>query len=247
MAALDFPPSPSIGQTYTANGLTYTWDGVSWDTTNATDLSNVTGTLAIANGGTGATSAPNARTNLGATTVGSNLFTLTNPSAITFPRFNADNSVSALSAADFRTAIGAGTGNGTVTSVGLALPVEFSITNSPVTSSGTLTGAWASQTAKYFFAAPNASSGTPTFRAIVASDIPTLNQDTTGNAATATTATNATNVAVTNDTTTNATMYPTWVTANTGNLPIKVTSTKLSFNPSTGILTVTGGVAGGSF
>jgi hypothetical protein len=52
------------------------------------------------------------RTTLGATTVGSNLFTLPNPGAITFPRMNADNSVSALNASDFRTAIGAGTGNG---------------------------------------------------------------------------------------------------------------------------------------
>jgi len=43
------------------------------------------------------------------TTVGSNFFTLTNPSAITFPRINADNTVSALDAATFRTAIGAGT------------------------------------------------------------------------------------------------------------------------------------------
>jgi hypothetical protein len=63
--------------------------------------------LAIADGGTGASTAENARTNLGATTVGSNLFTLPNPSAITFPRLNADNSVSALNAADFRTAISA--------------------------------------------------------------------------------------------------------------------------------------------
>lgn len=74
--------------------------------------------LAVADGGTGASTAPNARTNLGATTVGSNLFTLTNPSAITFLRINADNTVSALDAATFRTAIGAGTGAGTVTSVG---------------------------------------------------------------------------------------------------------------------------------
>ncbi len=64
----------------------------------------------------------------------------------------------------------------------------------------------------------------------------------TGNATTATsatTATNATNTAITDDTTTNATMYPTWVTANTGNLPQKVSSTKISFNPSTGSLTST--------
>jgi len=85
--------------------------------TGTTGAVTLAGTLAIANGGTGATSAPTARTNLGATTVGSNVFTLTNPSAITFPRFNADNTVSALIASDFRTAIGAGTGNGTVTSV----------------------------------------------------------------------------------------------------------------------------------
>lgn len=56
---------------------------------------------------------------------------------------------------------------------------------------------------------------------------------------TVTTATNAVNTAITDDTTTNATMYPTWVTSNTGNLPQKVTSTKLSFNPSTGVLTST--------
>lgn len=42
--------------------------------------------------------------------------------------------------------------------------------------------------------------------------------------------------AITNDTTTNATMFPTWVTANTGTLPFFVSSTKLSFNPSTGLL-----------
>jgi len=60
-------------------------------------------------------------------------------------------------------------------------------------------------------------------------------------------ATNATNTAITDDTSTNATVYPTWVTANTGNLPQKVTSTKLTFNPSTGVLTATGGISGGTF
>ena len=71
---------------------------------------------------------------------------------------------------------------GTVTSVGLALPSEFTVSNSPVTNSGTLTGAWANQTANYIFAAPNGSPGTPTFRAMVAADVPTLNQNTTGSA-----------------------------------------------------------------
>lgn len=59
---------------------------------------------------------------------------------------------------------------------------------------------------------------------------------TAGSATTATTATNATNVDVTDDTTTNATYYPALVTANSGNLPHKVSSTKLTFNPSTGQL-----------
>ena len=60
-------------------------------------------------GGTSGLSASTGRTSLGGTTVGQSYFTLTNPSAITFPRMNADNTVSALSATDFRTAIGAGT------------------------------------------------------------------------------------------------------------------------------------------
>ena len=91
-------------------------------------------TLPVANGGTGATTAAAARTSLGATTLGSNLFTITNPSAITFPRFNADNTVSALSAADFRTAIGAGTGTGTVTSIATG----NGITGGTITTTGTL-------------------------------------------------------------------------------------------------------------
>jgi len=102
------------------------------------NAANVTGIVAVGNGGTGATTATGARTNLGATTVGSNLFTLTNPSTITFPRINADNTVSALSAADFRTAISAGTGNGTVTSVGISVPTGLSVSNTPVTGSGTI-------------------------------------------------------------------------------------------------------------
>jgi hypothetical protein len=68
-----------------------------------------------------------------------------------------------------------------------------------------------------------------------------------GSATTATTATNATNVAITDDTSTAADMYLSWVTTSTGNLPIKVSSTKLKFNPSTGVLTATGGVTGGTF
>ena len=74
------------------------------------NATNVTGTVAVANGGTGATTAANARTNLGATTVGSNLLTVANPSAIRFVRINADNTVTLLDAETFREAIDASQG-----------------------------------------------------------------------------------------------------------------------------------------
>jgi hypothetical protein len=102
---------------------------------------HVSGTLPVANGGTGATDAAGIRTAAGATTVGGNVFTLTNPSAITFPRFNADNTVSALDAATFRTAIGAGTSSttGTVTSVSGTGTVSGLTLTGTVTGSGSLT------------------------------------------------------------------------------------------------------------
>jgi len=114
----------------TATGLTYTnttgvfsltsgyfipttasYNNTNWDTAY-TDRNKWDG------GATGLV-ASTGRTSLGATTVGGNLFTLTNPSAITFVRINADNTVSTLDASTFRTAIGAGTSStsGTVTSV----------------------------------------------------------------------------------------------------------------------------------
>lgn len=68
-----------------------------------------------------------------------------------------------------------------------------------------------------------------------------------GSATTAGTATNANNIAITDDTSTNADYFPVWVTNSTGNLPAKVTSTKLKFNPSSGAMTVTGGIGGGAF
>jgi hypothetical protein len=155
--------------------------------------SNVTGTVAIANGGSGATTAAAARTNYGATTLGANIFTIVNPSAVTFPRFNADNTISALDAATFRTAIGAGTSSttGTVTSVGGTGTVSGLSLSGTVTTSGNLTlggtlavtpSNFASQTANTVLAAPNGSAGVPTFRSLVAADIPTLNQNTTGTA-----------------------------------------------------------------
>lgn len=61
------------------------------------------GALLAANNLSDLVSAPTAMTNLGMDTVGSNIAMLTNPSAITFIRINADNTVTARSAGDFRT------------------------------------------------------------------------------------------------------------------------------------------------
>jgi hypothetical protein len=61
-----------------------------------------------------------------------------------------------------------------VTSVALSLPSFITVSGSPVTTTGTLTGTLASQTANTVFIAPNGSAGAPTFRSLVAADIPTL-------------------------------------------------------------------------
>ena len=64
---------------------------------------------------------------------------------------------------------------GTVTSVALSLPSIFTVSGSPVTGTGTLTGTFNTQTANYVFAGPTTgSSATPTFRALVSADIPSL-------------------------------------------------------------------------
>jgi hypothetical protein len=71
------------------------------------------------------------RTSLGGTTIGQSMFTLTNPSAITFPRFNADNTVTARTAANFRSDIGAGTVTSVTASGTAGNPI--SITNTTTT------------------------------------------------------------------------------------------------------------------
>ena len=106
----------------TGSGIPIVSSGSSWGTTITDNSANwqtaYTDRLKWDGGSTGLTAATG-RTSLGGTTIGQSMFTLTNPTAVTFPRFNADNTVSALDAATFRTAIGAGTSSttGTVTSV----------------------------------------------------------------------------------------------------------------------------------
>ena len=66
-------------------------------------------------------------------------------------------------------------GTGTVTSVGLSLPSIIAVTNSPVTTSGTLTGTLTTQAVNSIFAGPSSgSAAAPTFRALTTADIPAL-------------------------------------------------------------------------
>ena len=65
-------------------------------------------------------------------------------------------------------------GAGGVASVSLALPTQFAVSGSPVTGTGTLTGSWNTQTANYVLAGPSSGAvAAPTFRALVAADLPT--------------------------------------------------------------------------
>jgi hypothetical protein len=93
-----------------------------------------------------------------------------------------------------------GSGNLVVTpgvaSLTATSPVVATGTSTPVISLASAYGdtlnPYASKTANHILAAPNGTAGVPTFRAMVASDVPTLNQSTTGNAATVTTNANLT-------------------------------------------------------
>lgn len=63
-------------------------------------------------------------------------------------------------------------GSGTVTSVSLSMPGIFTVSGSPVTTTGALTATLASQSANLFWGAPNGSAGAPTFRALATADLP---------------------------------------------------------------------------
>jgi hypothetical protein len=84
--------------------------------------------------------------------------------------------------------VGSG-GSGTVTSVGLSLPSIFSVSGSPVTTSGDLTGSLVNQSANTFFAGPvSGSPAAPSFRALTTQDLSlpfnaTLNETFDANAA----------------------------------------------------------------
>ena len=94
----------------------------------------------------------------------------------TYPNFTVS------SADQFQGTVTSVTGTSPVVSTGGATPAI-----SLAASYGDTQNPYASKTANFVLAAPNGTAGVPTFRAVVAADIPTLNQSTTGSAATLTT------------------------------------------------------------
>lgn len=68
---------------------------------------------------------------------------------------------------------GTGGGSGSVTSVGLSVPSEFSVSGSPVTSAGTLAVSKTNQSANLVYAGPSTgSAAAPGFRSLVSADLP---------------------------------------------------------------------------
>ncbi len=63
-------------------------------------------------------------------------------------------------------------GGGSVTSVDMTVPTGFAVSGNPITTSGTLAVSLSSQAANKFLAAPDGTSGTPTFRVVAAGDLP---------------------------------------------------------------------------
>jgi hypothetical protein len=79
------------------------------------------------------------RTAMGATTTGDAFFTVTNPGAITFVRVNANNSITLLSASDFRTATGTlAASGGTATNITITNFTESPVVIGTVTTSNTI-------------------------------------------------------------------------------------------------------------
>jgi hypothetical protein len=148
------------------------------------------GTLAVANGGTGITSfGTGVAGALGAAVTGSGGIALATSPTFTTPVLGTPSSGTLTSCTGLP--IGAGTtgtlavnrgGTGATTLTGV-LKGNGTSAFSAATAGTDFLAPFGSQTQAHVYAAPSASSGTPSFRALVATDIPTLNQNTTGTAA----------------------------------------------------------------
>ena len=125
-------------------------------------------------------------------------------SSVAAATITAGSGISVTNGAGSITITAIGGGSGTVTSVGLALPSFITVTGSPVTTSGTLTGTLAAQSANRFFVGPTTGAASaPTFRAQVLADLPQLTDGqlyvgSTGTAVAAATLTAGAGISITN-------------------------------------------------
>jgi hypothetical protein len=179
--------SPSNGQTIIYNASTSLWEKAYITAGTGISVTNGAGSITVANTGVTSVSGTTGRiTSSGGTTpaidLASGVVTAgTTGSSTLIPVITVDTygRVTSITTAS--------NPQGTVTSVTGTSPVVSSGGTTPAISLasgyGDTQNPYASKTANYVLASPNGSSGVPTFRAIVAADIPTLNQNTTGSAA----------------------------------------------------------------
>ena len=239
--ATSFVAAPSVSSTYLQ------WDGASFVWASVAGSGTVT-SVGVSGGTTGLTTSGGPVTTSGTITLTGTLIAGnggTGQSTYTIGDILYASSASALSkltvGANGQVLTSSGTAPQYVNQSSLSVGSATTATNVAGGAAGSLvyqTGAGATSTLAL---------GTSTYVLTAGASAPQYTAQSSLSVGSATTATNATNTAITDDTSTAATVYPTWVTANTGNLPQKVTSTKLTFNPSTGVLTVTGGISGGTF
>lgn len=193
----------------------------------------VVGRLTATSGVVSALSSSDGRSALGATTVGANLFTLPDTSTSKkYIEINANNTVTLLEAAAFRTAIGAGTGSGTVTSV---------TGTAPIASSGGTTPAISLNDAGVTYAKIQNVSATSRILGRITAGAGVIEELTGANVATiigSNAITNASNVNITTDDVTNSSYYLYFGANASGNTPLKA-STKIRYNPSTGAFSAT--------
>lgn len=162
----------TIGTTQTISGAKTFSSTVSFTNTSVTFPSGFE--LPVNRGGTGSANASDARTALGLA-IGTNV-----------QAWDADlDAIAALAgtsgtlkktAANTWSLDTSSYGTGTVTSVAATVPTSIlSVSGSPVTTSGTLAISLTTQTANYVWSGPTTgAASTPTFRALVAADIPAL-------------------------------------------------------------------------
>ena len=141
----------TIGTTQTVSGAK-TFSSITITGGSITGITD----LAVADGGTGASTAATARANLLPTFAGNAGKVILVNAGATDVEYVTPNP-------------------GTVISIGMTVPNIMSVSGSPITSTGTLDVTLATQTANYVWAGPTTGAvSTPSFRALVSADIPSL-------------------------------------------------------------------------